>query len=251
MPGLIIGDEIVEVPGAEVRNYEDDHAHRFTRAFGGVRPTKHQPDLIVIHFTAAENGMPGFFRNIGSRKTRDGRGLSVHLFTDYAGVTWQLAAFNEICRHAGVANSRGGIPSIGWEIQSRGVDRGGIYDGKGPAASTMRRWRKKYPRGVYLDTVQGKEKHFATYTADQLDAVSAIASVLCDELRIPARIPAWAAPKGGGSGYVFRKRLPTHYFRQFQGVIGHYHCHKTKVDPGTQVLEELVNDGFRLDPVPV
>ena len=48
-------------------------------------------------------------------------------------------------------------------------------------------------------------------------------------------------------GLLSKERVPKKLRLQLKGVCGHFHVHGTKVDPGTQPLEELI-DHWGLEP---
>jgi hypothetical protein len=218
---------------AEVQTWEDDHDMRFTWSGGGARRrVGGLPNLIVGHWTGGEGQAAQVFRTLLTRKTKDGRGLSVHLFIDYRGVIWQFADLEMQTRHASAVNPR----SIGVEMQNQGLPR----KGKLPKS-----WAP-YPRGVYRDYLKGSDRAMCFFTGDQMEAWVALCETLCNFFNIAKQVPGdpEMLKRGSiGSGMVLRDTMPKRANKTFEGVIGHYHCSR-KLDPGTQPLEELVDDGF-------
>lgn len=228
---LAYGDRIELA--AEVKTWEE-HGMHFTFAGGGAQKRSGDalPDLIVGHWTGGEGQARQVYSTLLSRKTEDERGLSVHVFIDYDGVIWQFADLDRRTRHASAVNNR----SVGVEMQNQGFPR----KGKLPKS-----W-KPYERGRYRDLLKGKERTMCFFTADQLEAWCALCEGVCDHFGIPKQVPANAELLKQGnfaSGLVLRDTLPRRANKTFKGVIGHYHCSK-KLDPGTQPLEELVEEGF-------
>jgi hypothetical protein len=56
---------------------------------------------------------------------------------------------------------------------------------------------------------------------------------LCDQLSIPRVVPT------DEHGLLLRREMMTRELATFAGVMGHYHCHGSKLDPATDLLDAL------------
>lgn len=161
------------------------------------------------------------FRVLRSRRgRRTPDGLSVHAGIAVDGVNERWAPDHLVTLHAGEINDR----SLGIEVCS-------------PGYSTGRAWALERARGVvrdvYVDTIRGHALRMVDYTEAQHDAVLAIVSRWCDVHGIPRRVPTEA------DGSLVRRQLTPDELRAFSGVVGHFHVHRTKNDPGTAPLIRL------------
>lgn len=212
-----------------------------TWAKGGVKPQPDSPNLVVFHWTGGEGNAAQVFKTLRSRETRDGRGLSCHLYIDYNGVITQYCDLDTITRHASAVNGR----SIGIEMQNRAFPfRDAALEAKAD---------KRASRGVFRQTILGREHGVLGFSAAQLDAVRAIGHLLCDAFEIPKLVPGDrakvdAAREDQEDGFILTDPFPQHAVSTFRGVCGHYHVHMKhqKLDPGTQPFEELFASGFEL-----
>lgn len=245
MNGLFVDDKIQVPTPFRVLTWED-HGLRFTKERGGVKPMKEAPRLVVGHWTAGENGGKTVFNTLGTRKTKDGRGLSVQLFIDYAGICWQYSPLLTICRHASAVNEA----SIGVEKQSRGIE---LF------SKTPAKWLERAPRGIYADRMLGKMRTLVYFTTAQMNTWVALCDVLSNTLGIPKQIPGDRLLVDGASekdddGFVLRDVIARSEWGSIRGFIGHYQVHldnlkdppRGKLDPGPQPLEELWRDGYEL-----
>lgn len=234
------------------------------RTFEGLRSTFErdgEPDLVVVHWTAGvakatkvdsdgdgvpnhidadddNDGLPDFAdddaEDVGSlerlfsvlrsrRGPRTPDGLSVHSGIAVDGITERWARDSLVTLHAGVANRRG----LGVEVCS-------------PGYSTGRAWALERARGVvrdvYVDTIRGRRVRMVDFTEAQHQALFALVSRWCDEHRIPRRVPT--EPDGS----LMRRQMTDDELSRFRGVIGHFHCHPTKNDPGTAPLLRLARE---------
>jgi len=245
MNGLFV-DEKVLIPVPFPTKTWEDHGLRFTWKEGGVKPMEEAPRLVVGHWTGGENGGKTVFDVLRNRETKDGRGLSVQLFVDYAGTCWQYSPLLTNCRHASGVNPW----SIGVEMQSRGVDLG---------KDTPKKWLERAPRGVFADRMFGKPRSLVYFTTAQMNTWVQLSLALSSALQIPRQIPGDmslvnAATEADDSGFVLRDAIAKDEWSKIRGFIGHYHVHlnnlqdppKGKLDPGPQPLEELWKEGFDL-----
>lgn len=192
----------------------------FTAKKGGVR-ARTQPVLSLVHHaTTGETTPEQFYRNITSIKTKDKRGYSCHFYGLYDGRCYQMAPLNLVTRHAGLMNA----VSVGTEFQNRLVPRPDI-----PL------WERNFPRGSYLTTIHGRNRTLLMMPADQLEMAVALTDALCAALEIERRVP-------GTFGVPHTTVIADP--KNYTGVLAHYHCTKTRFDPGTQLFDELVRDSY-------
>lgn len=195
-----------------------------SRAFVGlrsVRPRTEDPRVIVLHWTGGTGGLERLYdvlrATVGPR-TPDG--LSVHVGIDAAGQVERWAPDELVTLHAGSVNPY----ALGIEVCS-------------PGFSTGSAWARERTRGVtrreYEDRIRGRRVRMVDYTAAQHDAVHAIVTEWCDRWRIPRDVPR--EPDGS----LMRRQMTRAELAAFRGVMGHYHCHASKCDPGTAPFFEL------------
>jgi len=217
--------------GCEIKNWHD-HGMQFSWKEGGARSRPNDPSLIVGHWTGGESSGGTLFRNIRRRKTKDGRGLSVHLYIDYHGTVWQYCDLMLSTRHAGDANA----PSIGIEMQNR------AWDPKKLPAS----WRK-FDRGKIRITLKGRAITVLSFTSAQLESWVTLVAAISDLYDIPRVLPgdpALVAQGANASGLVMPDQLTKKQWQSFAGTLGHYHISSSRLDPGLQPLEALVDEGW-------
>jgi hypothetical protein len=208
---------------------------------GGVREQPDTPNLIVYHWTGGEGSAKTVHNTLRKRETRDGRGLSCHLYIDYAGVVWQYCDLDTITRHASTVNGR----SLGIEMQNRAFP----YKNK----ETEKKVAKRAPRGLFRREMMGRNVSILNFSGEQMVTMKTLTHILCDAFDIPKVMPGDeakvdAADESVDEGFVLTDRLPAHAWSTFRGVCGHYHVHRkgTKLDPGPQVFDELWDSGFGL-----
>jgi N-acetyl-anhydromuramyl-L-alanine amidase AmpD len=186
-----------------------------------TRPRREPARAIVLHWTGGIGDEKAFYRTMRSRvgpRTPDG--LSVHYFVDAAGKVVQMASHSLVCLHAGPMNES----SIGIEIQNPATVA---------AAYEVERRKRSVNRPMVGGTLRGRTFSYRDFTVEQRDAVVALVDALCDEMKIPR-----AVPEDGDGGLLLRTMSRAERDR-FSGVMGHWHCHPTKIDPGPNLLEHL------------
>lgn len=198
-----------------------DHPYWFERGSHGVQERGAKPDLLVVHWTGTERGLPSFFRSAALAKR------SMHFFVDYAGTIWQLADLSQTCAHTGIVDPR----SIGIACQSRGFALG-----KDVPERTRARLERRAPRGIYRDRIRHTAQSFCMLTATQLDAVEALRATL-----VKAKLISRAVPRDAG-GRVARRTLAPWEIARFRGTLGSYHLSEAEWGPGPQLFEELVGE---------
>ena len=187
----------------------------------------------------------------------DGRGLSVHFMLDVDGTIYQTLDLKERAWHATISNTR----SVGVEIANIGaypVDRTETLekwyavDSEGavsllPSRTVGRFGVRTTPffgkpdrQELITGEVQGSQLAQYDYTPEQYDSLIKLTATLCrifPELR--CEYPT------DQSGKLIPHMLPPSEWRDFQGVLGHYHVQKNKVDPGPALQWEKLIDGAR------
>lgn len=203
------------------------------------------PRGIVFHWTGAENPAT---RVISTLKKRE---LSIHFVIEKDGTIVQTANLDTRCAHAGVAND-----FLGCEIVGRGFARREDVKGSSLRERTELDWSE--PRDVYRDDIAGKRIHFSAFYPRQIIAVLKLSEHLAGTVPFPRRIPERVVKKPSELYAIQRedglwiepdfsrvyRRWRNPRVRDFRGVMGHFHVHKTKCDPGTQIFRSLWAEGF-------
>ena len=170
------------------------------------------PQNVVGHWTGGYGSgavLKERMANRVDRKTGKPLKLSVHYNIAQDGhITQYEDASKTICLHAGYMNAK----SIGIEVTGLGHSK---------TTST----------GVNLQKIKGRQVVVHNFTPEQVISWVSLVTDLCNEFGIPKRIPAEYREYGVGQMLTYT------------GVCGHLHC-SYKLDPGTQLLEALVDDGF-------
>jgi N-acetyl-anhydromuramyl-L-alanine amidase AmpD len=194
-------------------------------------------DQFVIHFDVCPASQTCF------KVLHDSRGLSVHFMLDVDGTIYQTLDLKERAQHATIANGR----SIGVEIANMGA-----YSLKNK--STLEKWyeanngeiRLKPPKpydemGVrtkgfvghparpelITGKIQGEELCQYDFTPEQYQALVKLTATLC---RIFPKIKC-DYPKDD-DGKLIPKKLDEAAWKNYHGVLGHYHVQSNKNDPG-------------------
>lgn len=236
---LIIGGESIPCE-AHVVDWRA-HGKRFTPDLKNIGKRKdRKPELLVVHWTGGERSNSNIYRTLRERS------YGVEFAMDFHGHIWQYADPYEVyTAHAGGMN----LYSFGIEIQAQG-----LYPHPAWSAATQRRMDKRWNRGRYRDYIGGKPYSMVCFTAEQLEALMQFCDALADAEIIPRKLPLREEPmvlhaEDGDvvCGLLHTERLPRRERKHLKGVCGHFHVHNTKIDPGTQPLEELI-DHWELEP---
>jgi N-acetylmuramoyl-L-alanine amidase len=194
-------------------------------------------DQFVIHFDVAGTSRRCF------EELQDQRDLSVHFLLDVDGTIYQTLDLKERAWDATIANNR----SIGIEIANIGAYPVGS---KNPFA----KWYKTNADGRttlilppgetnYLRTpgfvghparphpiygnIQGENLVQYDYTPQQYQALIKLTAALCKIFpRIKCQYPT------DKSGHLITHKLSKQQFKNFHGILGHFHIQTDKVDPG-------------------
>jgi N-acetyl-anhydromuramyl-L-alanine amidase AmpD len=169
---------------------------------------------LVLHTTG------GIRPPLGVYETLRARGLSVHWVVGVDGECVQMAPHHLVCLHAGAVNAW----TVGIEFVSPLLARTSVAE--------MERKRGVH-REVYRDRVRGRRVlELLDMTEAQTRAGLVLVEQLCDVLELPRRVPT-------ESGELMRRQMTPGELESFEGVMGHYHAHGSKLDPGTRFLDQL------------
>jgi N-acetyl-anhydromuramyl-L-alanine amidase AmpD len=203
-------------------------------------------DQFVIHFDVAGISRTCF------KVLQDSRDLSVHFMLDLDGTIYQTLDLKERARHATIANNR----SVGIEIANMGA-----YSAR--EKSPLANWYKTNAEGRTIITipaqagsapertpgfagrparrelivgeVQGTQLSQYDFTPQQYRALARLTATLC---KVFPRITC-DYPRDGG-GKLITHKLSDEQFKQYHGVMGHYHVQSNKVDPGPALQWDYV-----------
>ncbi|HSY18191.1 MAG TPA: N-acetylmuramoyl-L-alanine amidase [Candidatus Acidoferrales bacterium] len=188
---------------------------------------------------------------------QDSRDLSVHFMCDLDGTIYQTLDLKERAWQATISNDR----SIGVEIANIGAFR---VDGKNPFAEWYRTnadgkvvniipqrlgdggirtpnftghpARNEMVRGV----IQGEDMVQFDYTPEQYAALTKLTAALCQIFpKLKCQYPVDA------EGKLIPHKLPDDAWKNYQGVLGHYHIQTNKTDPGPAFDWDRVIGGAR------
>jgi len=156
---------------------------------------------VVVHYDAAGTSARCF------EILQDVRGLSAHFLLDVDGTIYQTLDVKERAWHAGSANDG----SVGIEIANLGA-----YGDRSKLAG----------RAVTEGKIHGATLYQSPFTDEQYAALSRLCVALTRVLpRVRMEFPRDAA------GGVIQTVLPDGG-ASFEGILGHYHLTRGKVDPG-------------------
>ncbi len=207
-------------------------------------------DQFVIHYDVAGTSRRCF------EVLHDQRGLSVQFMLDVDGTIYQTMDLKESAWHATISNSR----SIGIEIANIGAYPPG-------ETSALDRWYEKGPDGLprlvlprgerdalhnpdavlrpdrnqpVTGQVQGRELIQYDLTPQQYESLTKLTATLATVFpKIQLQYPHDA------QGQLITHKLPDDVFRNYHGVLGHYHVQTNKIDPGPAFQWDRVIDGAR------
>ena len=189
---------------------------------GSTRPRTVPIRGIVLHWTGGIRPPSGVFETLRNRKgPRSPDGLSVHYVVGVDGEVVQMAPHSLVCLHASGVNEW----TVGIEVVNPAYPK--------TAVAKLERTKRGVRRDVYTDRVRSRPITMLDFTAAQTDALLVHVEWLCDVLRLPRAVPT--APDGS----LLRRQMSDEELASFRGVLGHFHCHSTRNDPGTRILETL------------
>lgn len=206
-------------------------------------------DQFVVHFDVAGTSRQCF------KVLQDARDLSVHFMLDLDGTIYQTLDAKERAWHATSSNTR----SVGIEIANIGAysprDTNAFQqwyapDEKGEARIQIPAslgdggirtrgfvGRPARPEPVSGE-IQGQQLLQYDFTPEQYRALIHLTAALCKVFpKLRCDYPRDAA------GELIRSKLPDDELNRYQGVLGHYHVQKNKIDPGPAFQWDYVIDG--------
>lgn len=207
-------------------------------------------DQFVMHYDVCGVSQQCF------KVLHDHRGLSVHFMLDIDGTIYQTLDLKERAWHATISNSR----SIGIEIAGIGaypsdnevLDKWYFPAEDGGTMLRPPRWlghlglrtvpfygRPDRPEPI-VGTIQGVELMQYDFTPEQYDSLIKLTATLC---RIFPKLEC-SYPKDDANELI-PKVLSQREWKNFQGVLGHYHVQKNKTDPGPAFNWEKVIGGAK------
>ena len=209
-----------------------------------------QVDQFVMHYDVC-----GFSRRC-FQVLHDARGLSVHFMLDVDGTIYQTLDLKERAWHATKSNGR----SVGIEIAQMGAyppdnttvldkwytNTGGgtilsIPEGVGPTGIRTPRFIGRPARpGLIRGNIQNTELLQYDFTPQQYDSLIKLTAALCTIFpKMQCDYPR------DDAGNLVTKVLTEQEWRDFQGLIGHYHIQTNKTDPGPAFDWDKVVTGAR------
>jgi N-acetyl-anhydromuramyl-L-alanine amidase AmpD len=208
-------------------------------------------DQFVIHFDVCGTSRRCF------RVLHDERGLSVHFMLDLDGTIYQTLDLKESAWHATQSNSR----SVGVEIANMGTFKPG-HPGRvaqwyapGPDGKTrltipgelgMKELRN--PPEVLrpirdepvLGRIQGTDYAMYDLTPQQYDSLIKLTATLCTIFpKLKCDYPR------DEQGQLIVRALTPDQWKEYRGVLGHYHVQTNKNDPGPAFQWDRVIEGAR------
>lgn len=207
-------------------------------------------DQFVIHYDVAGTSKTCF------QVLQDDRTLSVQFMLDLDGTIYQTLDLKEGAWHATIANGR----SVGIEIANMGaytsIDAPAIQrwyatdaDGKTritlpnpnllPAGSRNEVFRPSRDRPI-AGNIQGKDLFQYDLTPQQYRALIKLTATLCTIFpRMTCDYPR------GDDGKLLPRKIGDEDYKNYHGVLGHYHVQLNKTDPGPAFQWDAVIDGAK------
>ncbi len=183
--------------------------------FAGL-PRRTETRAVFCHWTAGENPADHVVQTLRASHT------SVNFFVDQLGVIWQFADACMATAHAGGRNVV--LSANPWacsiEVANRATDDG---------------HSEQWPREVVQDTINGHTFKVTRFYEIQILSVIALVETLCTAFGIPMDVPRWP------NGKLNTNTLGMGELQTFTGVCGHFHNHRTKRDPGSEILRAIAD----------
>jgi len=210
-------------------------------------------DQFVMHYDVCGVSQQCF------KVLHDRRCLSVHFMLDIDGTIYQTLDVKERAWHATISNHR----SIGIEIANIGaypesntevLDKWYFADGDGgtllkPPRTLGHLGLRTTPfhgrparSDAVVGTIQGTELVQYDFTPEQYDSLIKLTATLCRVFpKLKCQYPV------DDQGKLIPRMLPEAEWQDFQGVLGHYHVQKNKIDPGPAFdWEKVIGGASRL-----
>jgi N-acetyl-anhydromuramyl-L-alanine amidase AmpD len=193
--------------------------------FFSERPKK---DLIVLHFTAGSSANSAFDTWIG-----DAQHIAAAYLVDVDGTIYEVFDPTQWAYHLGVKGFNGRLDqrSIAIEIANVGPlrpapDNPEVLNWWPPRRGQTELFGSKYcdksQTAKYMQTSYRGEQYFATFPAQQVQAIRLLLNDLCGRFAIPKTLPP--KPK------QFERDLA--FFQQYSGIASHVNFRNDKWDIG-------------------
>lgn len=214
-----------------------------------------------IHWTGGEGDSERVIRTLKAR------GLSVQFIVEKDGTIVQTADLMTRCAHIGTP---GNDRFLGVETVCRGfATKEDLAKAKLEDPTLRDRdeldWDEQ--RDTYSDTIGGKSVRMASFGPQQVESLVWLSETLAGRFGFPRQIPArevtslvtefrnsgpvafskYVVPHEGKLWLPAFDRKPARFLSRasnYKGVLGHFHIHKTKYDPGTEVFYKLWTEGW-------
>ncbi len=216
-----------------------------------------------IHWTGGERGYEGVTGVLAARN------LSIHFVCEPDGRLVQTADLFTRCAHIG---SPGNDRFLGVETSCRGFATPEDWVKAKQLDPTLREredidWET--PRDTYRDKIGDNFANFAGFNKEQLISLIWLSETLAGVCDFPRQIPArvitsaevdatnWPFPnvadflvEHDGKTWMpdFSRDTSKHPVKsragKWRGVLGHFHVHENKMDPGTQIMYALWSEGW-------
>lgn len=267
---MILGGELFDEGRVELATNGGRELFFYPGCNKNTKARRRPPQGIVIHWTGAENSPDRV------RRTLESRDLSIDFVVDSAlepsrrRIVQMADPLVTQTAHAGIANPR----FLGIEVVSRGFAKREDVVGSDLRDRTDLDWT--VPRDLFTDRIHHRPINFASYHPDSLHDVVWLVECICGRLGIPRAIP-WMSiglADDPATARVLRRMADDRWCRmleeitpvvhagqtwiptfdrdvrlagragRFRGVMGHFHVHREKCDPGTQLFYALWREGF-------
>lgn len=182
-------------------------------------PKRLHTTAVCLHWTGGANLAPGMFRTLVQRN------LSVQFLVEPAGNIVQFCDADRLCQHAGKLDDddgdgvliSGNRYTIGVEIVNPATNQTIV---------------RGIQRSLVREKIHGHEQVASTFTAAQVTSTILLCEALCGAYSLPMQVPM------DGSD-VLATRMGEAAFRDFRGVLGHFHLTRRKRDPGLAILRAI------------
>ncbi|MCQ8116593.1 N-acetylmuramoyl-L-alanine amidase [Methylomonas rosea] len=220
---MVLGDR----PAAVVTGLTINHS-RFRLPAGQFFTETPKKDLIVLHFTAGSSAKSAFDTWIG-----DAQHVAAAYLIDVDGAVYEVFDPTQWAYHLGVKGFNGRLDqrSIAIEIANVGplrpaADNPEVLNWWPPRRGQTQPFGSKYCDKTqidkYMQTSYRGEQYFATFPAQQVQAIRLLLNDLCGRFAIPKTLPP--KPK------QFERDLA--FFQHYSGIASHVNFRTDKWDIG-------------------
>ncbi|MBD9357070.1 N-acetylmuramoyl-L-alanine amidase [Methylomonas albis] len=221
---MALGDQAAAVGTGLVINRS-----RFRLPAGQFFPERPKKDLIVLHFTAGSSAKSAFDTWIG-----DAQHIAAAYLVDVDGTVYEVFDPAQWAYHLGVKGFNGRLDqrSIAIEIANVGplrpaADNPDVLNWWSPRRGQTESFGSKYcdkaQTDKYMQTSYRGEAYFATFPAQQVQAIRLLLNDLCGRFSIQKTLPPTARQ--------FERDLD--FFQSYSGIASHvnFRCDKWDIGP--------------------